>query len=855
MSKRCSELIAVSLSVLIATPPPAAFANTVAQAVQTAGGVTAPIVPLQLGAGMQTGLTTPALGNLSLGQALPSVSVFNAASMAAPRLSPAIPQAAAAAPVTAKPVAVVAPSLTPQAKAAPAVSQTAQPLSKQIQTVATQVQDTLDAAGPIAQARPESASGIGATLIRLLTGAREHEGYAAATPKARSSKTTAAVKPAAALEPSQGLNATQRKMLLALEQIASIYTEHYAPIEWKQKTFGADFVKEYEKIRQTVRSNPAITQREFHDMLAGFISTTRDYHTGIQFFSTERARLPMLIMSAEGKYFIAYIDRASLPEASFPYQPGDEVVEFDGKPVAETVRSLTRTPNTAETDARLAEMRLTNRIGQIGNAVPKGPVSLKIKDASGQIREAKLNWQYMPEMVPADVPVRDGGLMPHTPGEDAPVRRPATGLRELLSKLLPSMAHPHAEALSRMARDQADNKFMIGSRESFVPKLGKVLWEIPKESPIYAYVYEDAQGRKIGYIRIPDYMGEDQHTQIFAQLIAQFQKVTDGLVIDQVNNPGGSVFYMYSLLSMLTDKPLPVAKHRVIIDESDAYWAAGIIQKAMSGAAMMSAMKEDLKDLLSGFSPSASGMEAVLQYARFILSELKAGRRFTKPVHLFGMDEIPAHPMVRYTKPIMVLVNETDFSAGDFFPATLQDNGRAKIFGVRTAGAGGGVKSVEFPNQLGIAGFSYTWTIAERPNGQPIENLGVTPDIAYQITAKDLRTEFSGYKAAANAAMGSMLSALPQAGTAASPDQEPPYYPADEFARRPGSMMSAALLGLSALSAAVQPAQLALVLGLAALGAGLFVFNLIQAVKAFKQMKAMEQAYGRLMGDLKKLRK
>ena len=850
MTNRCKQAAALSLSMLIAAPPPAAFANTMAQAVQAQGGVTAPIAPLQLGAGVQSGLTTTPLGSLSLGQALPSVSVFNAAAMAAPQLSQITLQQHAA-PVTVKPIAAVAPTLAPQAKAVPAVSQNAQPVAKQMRSVATQVQDTLDAAGPIAQARPESASGVGATLMRILTGAREHGG-SAATPQSQPSGMGSARQ--STLEPAgQGLNAAQRQMLLALEQVATLYTEHYAPVEWKQQTFQVDFVKEYERIREAVRSNPAITQREFQDMLADFVSKTRDYHTGIHFFSTERARLPLSIMSAGGRYYLAYIDRASMPESAFPFQPGDEVVEFDGKPVAEAVKSLIRTPNTAETDARLAEMHLTNRIRQIGNDVPKGPVSLKIKDASGRVQDVRMNWQYMPEMVPADVPVRDGGILPHTPGEDGPVRKPASGLRELLEKLLPTMAHPHAEALSRMAKDQADNKFMIGSRESFVPKLGKVLWEIPKESPIHAYVYEDAKGRKIGYIRIPDYMGEEPHVQIFAQLVAQFQNVTDGLVIDQVNNPGGNMFYMAQLESMLTDRPLLAPKHRVIAGESDAYWAASVLQKAMSGGMMMNAMADELKELLSGLT----AMQGVLQYARFILSELKAGRRLTRPVHLFGMDKIAPHPQARYTKPILVLVNETDFSAGDFFPAILQDNGRAKIFGVRTAGAGGGVKSVEFPNQVGIAGLSYTWTIAERPNGQPIENLGVTPDIAYQITADDLRTDFSGYKAAVNAGLDSMIPVLPQAGTAApGRDEGPSFYPDDDgYMRRPGAMAGAGLLGFPALTAAAQPAQLLFfALSLAALGTALFIFNLAQAIKAWKQMKARERSHDRLLGDLKKLK-
>ena len=71
---------------------------------------------------------------------------------------------------------------------------------------------------------------------------------------------------------------------------------------------------------------------------------------------------------------------------------------------------------------------------------------------------------------------------------------------------------------------------------------------------------------------------------------------------------------------------------------------------------------------------------------------------------------------------------------------------RATIMGVRTSGAGGAVKPFSLPNQFGIEDLSATWTIAQRADGRPIENLGVTPDIAYDFTAKDLRTGFAEYR-------------------------------------------------------------------------------------------------------------
>ncbi|MBI4677540.1 MAG: protease-like activity factor CPAF [Elusimicrobia bacterium] len=615
------------------------------------------------------------------------------------------------------------------------------------------VQDALQAAGPVEKASAGDAAELGSEVFRLLTG----DGTVVSAAAGQGSDAPAAT-PA------------QRKMLQALDQIATVYLEHYAPLDWKRTRFGTDLRQGYLKIRDAVLARPGIKDREFQVMLAGFVHSLRDYHAGILFYSTERAGLPFTVMGAGGKYFIVRVDRRKLPSSRFPYGIGDEIVEFDGVPAAEAVRALMPSfPNSPRTDERMAEMRLTSRVGQAGMAVPQGPVSLKVRTADGAVHAVSLEWDYKPEAVPRDVPVREG-LSPESAGQDGfgvevrvPARARRSGLRSLLDRLVGTFSHPQARLFRDLAAKDADNRFRIGSRRSYVPELGKVLWEIPEQSPIYAAVYEDDAGRRIGYLRVPDYMGEQTHIQIIAQVLMQFEQVTDGLVLDQINNPGGNMFYMYALLSMMTDKPLVVPQHRLLINESDAFLAGQLLDQASAPEAA-DELADELEDMESMgiMAMLGRGSDPVLDYARFILSELKAGRRFTGPTHLFGVRAVDPHPQVRYTKPIVVLANELDFSAGDFFPAIMQDNGRAVILGVKTAGAGGGVKSVELPNQLGIAEFSYTWTIAQRANGDPIENLGVGPDAPYQLTADDLRSGFSGYKKAILDALGGLMPAAPR---------------------------------------------------------------------------------------------
>ncbi|MFA6318813.1 MAG: protease-like activity factor CPAF [Elusimicrobiota bacterium] len=567
-----------------------------------------------------------------------------------------------------------------------------------------------------------------------------------------------------------GANLTQRKMVGTLYKVASIFSEHYAPVEWKRQQFQLDLKREFEKAVAVILAEPNIGTRRFQSLLVDFTAAMKDYHVGITFHSTEKAKLPLLIMGAEGRYFIAYIDREKLPLESFPLKEGDEVVEFDGVPTAKAVSALARgrTGNTAETDLRLAEITLTHRSRRMGEEVPQGKVVMKVRDRAGKVFEVTMDWDYTPEQVPIDVPVRDGGLDFHAVSGRTAESWDSAGsgpggrsrLRDLLARVMSWTSHPLTSLFAQWRAAAPANPFAMGSPRGFLPTLGPVAWKAKGDNPFDAYIYTDRQGRKFAHVRIPDYNGGEEEAHAFGLLMNRFQKDPEvqGLVIDQTNNPGGNLFYVYALASRLTDKPLSAPKHRIIVDESDAAWALETLDKFSDPAKLEDEIEEMAEsDEWSGYPVTPSFVDLIAKFARFILSELGAGRRLTGPTHMWGVDDIqPAPAKERFTKPILILVNELDFSGGDFFPAIMQDNGRAAIMGVRTSGAGGAVKPFEIANQFGIASLAATWTIALRKDGRPIENLGVTPDIPYALTAKDFQTGFGPYRLAVNEAMAKL---------------------------------------------------------------------------------------------------
>lgn len=542
-------------------------------------------------------------------------------------------------------------------------------------------------------------------------------------------------------------------MLRTLESVRHAYKTRYAPYLWKEELFDwnlDDAVDQArEQISQLAQDN-ALSLTEFQRKVRDLLMTMRDYHVMITFNRTECARLPLEIRGAEGRYFIVGIDRETLSEDAFPFEVGDEVVSFAGKPTDEVVQDLRRSDmleNVAITDQRLTEMMLTYRPARIGYLVPKGPVSLGVqKKGSESVKSVQLMWRYSEEKVTA----RGIGTPPWGPPENTKLH--------LLERL--ELVSPMAALL---AEAKLSGGHSLGSRKSFLPRLGQDLWwESDETDPFDAYIYANEEGKRIGVIRIPSFSSSsykdslDSCAATFGELLTMMETKTDALVIDQLNNPGGSVAYLFALLSMLSDQPLDCAWHQTKLNPAEIYES----QKDLEQLRKIKTQE----DAASYFGETMHGfpmtLEVVLFYRDYLESLIEAwesGEDLTDLHPFWLVDKVPPHPSVYYSKPLLVLINELDFSCGDWFPATLQDNGRATLLGTRTSGAGGCVEWFSFPNNQGIAGMSVTWTLAQRPNGERIENLGIRPDIEVALTADDFQSDYAPFAQAVRDAVNNIL--------------------------------------------------------------------------------------------------
>lgn len=580
-----------------------------------------------------------------------------------------------------------------------------------------------------------------------------------------------------------GVEAEKERMMNTLDTLRELYENNYAPMHWKEEFFGWSFAEEVAKAKRVIREVPEgvpMRMQNYHKLVLDVINSMRDYHVGIYFWATESAFLPFEVRGADGRYFIVYIDRARASTTAFPFEVGDEIVSFGGRPVDEVVQELRAeaTGGAAPlTDQALAEIFLTQRAAYRGVSVPRGPVTIGVRNQDCKVRYVQMIWSHFEEQVRSRggdwmAPLRLGASMkdvlqqpaPNQPlGEELIHNHPLLGMQMVtpISQELRKKICDDSSAQWDDDEEDEPNRFELGARTSFLPRLSDtVFWESDRFSPFDAYAYTNDEGRRIGVVRIPHYSGyaPEWDAEEFASMLEDLQERTEFLVIDQLNNPGGYVLYLYALASMLSDQPLATPRHRLMLNQETVFQTKRLLMW------LQLAQTEEEAEWL--FGHSLLGYPVTLQlvrfceeYCRFIIREWEDGRYLTEPMWMFCVDHINPHPQVQYTHPILVLINELDFSGGDFFPCIMQDNDRATIMGTRTAGAGGAVGWMEFPNRQGIIGMTATMTLAERCNEErdPLENLGVVPDIEYVLTPEDYQHGFEDYAEAVRTVIGDLI--------------------------------------------------------------------------------------------------
>lgn len=100
----------------------------------------------------------------------------------------------------------------------------------------------------------------------------------------------------------------------------------------------------------------------------------------------------------------------------------------------------------------------------------------------------------------------------------------------------------------------------------------------------------------------------------------------------------------------------------------------------------------------------------------------------------FGWIEPDATP--RYTKPIVVLVDDRTQSAGEHFCINLKNAKRVTFVGGTTAGVDGDVARISLP---GGGSMSFTGSVIKFADGSQFQNIGIVPDVFVEPTIRGIR--------------------------------------------------------------------------------------------------------------------
>lgn len=565
----------------------------------------------------------------------------------------------------------------------------------------------------------------------------------------------------------------KEKMIDDLKVIENCFEVKYALKEWKKIFNGWDLKEQMSFAKKKILQKEQITVRDYQMIVKQFFNSPYDYHVDVNFFSTAISFLPFKIKSAEGRYFIDELHTVTEDSLGSPNKKtidllavGDEILEFNGKPIAlalEEFRIQELGDNNSPTNYAYAQYYFTQRIGEIGHTLAEGPVNILVRSCkTAEVSKHTLHWEVINEEI-TDAPYKTGFYFPFSSPNKQKKIHPFFLKEMTLSSHYALLKANRQIFLDRHFFEEEDEEeedhFDLKRKNGYLPDLGEVIWEAPSTFKYRAYVFKNAEGRKIGYIRIHDYLANVDHPKHFSFLINIFEDKTDALVIDQLDNPGGILLYSYTVASMLITEPIELFPQKVTLTQEDLYFALNDSKELAKAN-----NKEKDEDIL-GF-PAEQFFECLKHNVKFIIDEWNEGRQLTALDYVYGIKYLMPHTWGTYSKPILVLINERAGSCGDLLPALLQDNHRATLFGKNTAGGGGYVLESEHPSQFGISSYRLAGSFVERYNKQPIENLGVSPDIPYELTIADLQGNEGGeryqdYIKAVNEALNHLLPKIP----------------------------------------------------------------------------------------------
>lgn len=517
-----------------------------------------------------------------------------------------------------------------------------------------------------------------------------------------------------------------------VDQALLLLEENYVHLPLKRAMYAVDPLQQLRLLRHRLDEMEPSTmppEIEFHGEMTSIFNSLRDLHTGYRLpvpFATRVAWLPFLIeeIYAEGRS--EYILTKWVADAwPHPAMEGARVTHWNGMRIEQAVARNAERQAGGNPSARHARGMSTLTIRPLARSLAPDEewVTLRWESVGGQAHDLRQEWLVFE---PGDA-VGPAGLL---------AEASALGLDDITDDVQQAkkiIYAPKVAEAERKAESQQVRQAILDDASdlaSFLPGVFRA--KIVKRSdggqrdPRYGYV-------RIFTFNVPDAdVFVDEFVRLTNRLVDQIGR--NGLVIDVRGNGGGLIYAAEQLLDVLS--PMEVEPER-----------AQFINTPLN---LRICRRHSPSEIFAGLD--------LQRWEGSMSQALRTGATYS-----LGYPITPQSMMGRlgqsYHGPVVLITDPLCYSATDMFAAGFQDHGIGTVIGVAGAtGAGGAnVWTHSLLRQLTLDGADAgdspyselpkgadmrvavrrTTRVRDR-SGELLEDLGVTPDIIYRMTERDV---------------------------------------------------------------------------------------------------------------------
>ncbi|MCH9753104.1 MAG: peptidase S41 [Alphaproteobacteria bacterium] len=511
-----------------------------------------------------------------------------------------------------------------------------------------------------------------------------------------------------------------------VEQALLLIQENYVHLPLKESMHAVRPVQALNLLKQKIQSadiEGEVSDLAFHREMIKIFTSVRDLHTNYILplpYAEKTAFVPFLVEpyfeQGERKYLVAHLlGGFSQP----PFEPGVQIVSWNGAPIELAIIANAERFAGSNQDARIARGIERMTIRPLIQSLPPDEdfVLVQYLTNDGELHEMRVDWLVF-------TPDGSGTQFWDAASEGADVPHSAFAIGMDLDAQIAGLARKSLFAPQTVA---AENASLSGSRKGARRRkpieVGETVTSL-MPSVLQARVVETPSG-DFGHIRIRTFSVDDADRFVdefvrLANLLPQ-----DGLIVDVRGNGGGLIWAGEQLLQVLSPRSIEPETTQFINSNLNLE-----LVRHNTGSNL------DLGDWLESMEEA-----------------IGTGAIYSRGHPLTPLDKANALGQ-KYQGPVILVTDAKCYSTTDIFAAGFQDHEIGIIIGVdgNTGAGGANVWTHSLLRQFSPADAPYerlpaganmrvairrTLRTGDR-SGTPVEDLGVQPDILYQMTKADL---------------------------------------------------------------------------------------------------------------------